>query len=338
MKRIFFLGIVVFAVLCVANPSFGEDRTYRLEVLQVTDIEPFEQSYQGFLQELEKNGIVKGTNLTVNRRIVDFDVEKGGLWKKVGVLMRIKKEAGEIVDARPDLVLTIGTPATKYAKDKIISAGIPLVFSSVAIPEAAGCKSLTESGPGFTGATLYMDMKDILQIVRLAFPTLKTFGMVHTDDDNAVAQVEEAKAKAPAVGMTVISKEIDKKDSVVPGAQELIDQGAEAFAVPLDTYYGLRNYEAPNELKELTLPLSIPVISLALMKVPGGIVYIGSDFGIIGTLAGQHATKILKDGVEPGSLPILKQEELKILVDTKQMQALNMQLPMEILQLAQAVQ
>jgi len=183
-----------------------------------------------------------------------------------------------------------------------------------------------------------MDMKDILQIVRLAFPTLKTFGIVHTDDDNAVAQVEEAKAKAGAVGMSVISKEINKKDSVIPGAQELIEQGAQAFAVPLDTYYGMRDCQAPNELKELTLPLKIPVFSLALFKVPGGIVYIGSDFEVIGSLAGQQAVKILNDGVEPGSLPVLKQDELKIFVDTKQMQALGIQLPMEILQLAESVE
>ena len=320
----------------ISLPCFSKD--YRIEVLQVTDIEPFNQSYRGFLSVLKDNGIVEGQNLTVNRRIIDFDVEKGGLWKKVGVLMRIKKEASDIVDARPDLVLTIGTPATKYAKDKIISAGIPLVFSAVAIPEAAGCKSLTESGPGFTGATLYMDMKDILQIVHLAFPTLKTFGIVHTDDDNAVAQVEEAKAKAGTVGMTVVSKEINKKDSVVPGAEEMIGQGAQAFAVPLDTYYGMRDNQAAHELLGLTLPYKIPVFSLALFKVPGAVVYIGSDFEVIGSLSGQHAAKILNDGVDPGSLPVLRQEELKIFVDTKQMQALGIQLPMEILQLAESVQ
>lgn len=336
MKKYCFILIFLVLFTGVSLPCFSQD--FRVEVLQVTDIEPFDKAYNGFLQELEKNGLVQGQNLTVNRRIIDFDVEKGGLWKKVGVLMRIKKEASAMVDARPDLVLTIGTPATKYAKDKIIGAGIPLVFSAVAIPEAAGCKSLTESGPGFTGATLYMDMKDVLQIVRLAFPQLKTFGIVHTDDDNAVAQAEEAKVKAPAVGMAVLTKEINKKDDITPAVKELLGQGAEAFAVPLDTYYGLRKYEACYKLGDEAIAQNFPVFSLALMKVPGAVVYIGSDFEIIGSLSGQHAVKILKDGADPGSLAVLKQDELKILVDTKMMQKLNIQLPMEILQLAQAVQ
>ena len=133
MKKILYLIVLVLVFTGISLPCFSKD--YRIEVLQVTDIEPFNQSYRGFLAVLKANGLVEGQNLSINRRIVDFDVEKGGLWKKVGVLMRIKKEASGIVDAQPDLVLTIGTPATKYAKDKIISAGIPLVFSSVAIPD-----------------------------------------------------------------------------------------------------------------------------------------------------------------------------------------------------------
>ncbi|HHO74842.1 MAG TPA: hypothetical protein ENN05_00235, partial [Deltaproteobacteria bacterium] len=280
----------------------------------------------------------EGQNLTVNRRIVDFDVEKGGLWKKVGVLMSIRSEASDIVKAKPDLALTIGTPATKYAKDRIISAGIPLVFTAVAIPEAAGCKSLSEAGDGFTGATLYVDMKGVLQIVRLAFPDAKTIGIVHTDDDNGMAQVEDAKLKAPQVGMNVISKEVNKKDSIKPAIAELCNQGAQIFAVPLDSYYGMRDYEPTHDLDIETLARRLPVFSLVLWKSPGAILYVGADFGVIGTLSGQQAVKILIDGASPGSLPVLKQEELKIMVDIKRMNELNIQLPLEVLQIAKSVE
>ena len=335
MKRYSMLAILIVVSACISVSGYSQD--YRIEVLQVTSIDPFDKSYRGFIDELANNGIVEGQNLTVNRRIVDFDVEKGGLWKKVGVLMSIRSEASDIVKAKPDLALTIGTPATKYAKDRIISAGIPLVFTAVAIPEAAGCKSLSEAGDGFTGATLYMDMKGILQIARLAFPDMNTFGIVHTDDDNALAQVEEAKVKAPQIGMSVLTKEINKRDSIRPALAELSENGAQAFAVPLDTYYGMRNYEPCMELGEESLARNIPVFSMALLKVPGAVLYIGSDFGVIGSLSGQQAVKILKEGASPGSLPILKQEELKILVDTRCMKEMNLQLPIEVLQLAKDV-
>ena len=129
----------------------------------------------------------------------------------MGVLLRIRSEASRIVGAKPDLVLTIGTPATKYAKEKIISAGIPLVFTAVAIPEAAGCGSLTQAGPGFTGATLHMNMQESLKKVKLAFPSIKIMGIVHSDDENAIAHVEEAQKYAASFGLTFITKEVGKK-------------------------------------------------------------------------------------------------------------------------------
>ena len=338
MRRLF-IGLMSFLVVfLMTDAGFAQQKTFTIEVLQVTKIEPFDNAYQGFMQELSAAGLVEGQNLKVNRRIIDFDVEKGGLWKKVGVLFEIKSAASKIVEARPDLVLTVGTPATKYAKDKIVAAGIPLVFTAVAIPEAAGCKSLTVAGPGFTGATLYLDMADALKIARLAFPEIKTVAIVHTDDDNAMAQVEQVKAVGSQAGFTFITKEISKNDKFTPAARELIAQGAQAFAVPLDTYYGLRNYEPCFELSDVSLKNKVPVLSLVHMKVPGAILYIGAEFPLIGALSGKQAAKILLEGAKPGDLPILRQEDLTIMVDSDRLKALQIELPMEILQLAKDVE
>jgi len=338
MRKSVLFCICFFILVVLSFPCLGQEKTYRIETLQVTAIEPYQNSYDGFLKVLEENGIVQGKNLEINRTIIDFDVEKAGLWKKVLVLFRIKKEASRIAEAKPDLALTIGTPATKYAREKIVAAGISLVFTAVAIPEAAGCKSLTEAGPGFTGATLYMDMTDSLKIVKLAFPNITTIGIVHSDDENAIAHVQEAQRCGPQAGLTFISKEVNKNDHVTPAAQELIDQGAQAFAIPLDTYYGLRDYEESKELVKMAKSTRLPGISLVLMKFPGAVLYVGADFGLIGELSGKQAMKILVEGAPPETLPILMQEELKILVDTNQMKELGIQLPMEILQLAQSVQ
>lgn len=337
MNKFFTCFVLVLIIIGTALPCAAQDKTYRVEVLQVTDNDPFDLCLDGFLKELESNGIVQSKNLTVNRRIIDFDVEKGGLWKKVGVLLRIKKEASLIVKENPDLVLTIGTPATRYAKDKIIAAGIPLVFTAVAIPEAAGCKSLTVAGEGFTGATLYMDINNFLQITSLAFPRKKTFGIIHTDDDNALAQVEQLQEAGGHVGITFITKEVNKKDSIIPAAKELIGEGAEAFLLPMDTYYGMRNNEPCSELAEVTLARKIPAVSMMYFKIPGASLYVGSDFLSIGALSGRHAVKILKEGARPEDLPVLRQDDLSIMVDVDRMKALQIQLPMEILQLAKGI-
>lgn len=336
MKRSIFV-MVLFFITVASIPCFAEDKTYRIEVLQVTNIEPYQKSYEGFLKVLSTNGIILGKNLTINRTIIDFDIEKAGLWKKMGVLLRIRSEASRIVDVRPDLVLTIGTPATKYSKEKLISAGIPLVFTAVAIPEAAGCASVTHAGPGFTGSTLHMNMPESLKIIKSAFPSTKTIGMIHSDDENGIAHVEEAKKYAASSGFIIISKEIGKSQSITKSLEELAAKGAEAFCVPLDTYYGIRNYEACRALEMFSNRTKLPVISFALMRVPGAMLYVGSDFQTIGELSGDQAVKILKDGTKPESIPIFMQKEPKIMVDKNRLADFNLKLPTKIINSAQIV-
>jgi putative ABC transport system substrate-binding protein len=57
------------------------------------------------------------------------------------------------------------------------------------------------------------------------------------------------------------------------------------FAVPLDTYYGLHRYEA-SALGDFGVENQVPVVTLAMVRVPGAALYIGADFKQVGQLAG----------------------------------------------------
>jgi putative tryptophan/tyrosine transport system substrate-binding protein len=334
MKKFFALAFLAVAFCVLAAPCFAEEKVYKVEVLQVAKIDAFQITYDGFLEILKKEGFVQGKNLKINRTIIDYNIEGGGFMDKVSLLFKIKSEGSRIAAAKPDLAVTIGTPATKYARDKITAAGVPLVFLAVAIPQAAGCPSLTNGGPGVTGATLYFDMKSAMKIVKAAFPNLKTIGMVSSDDDNGIAHVEEAKKNGPSVGITVISKQVSKKDSIIPAIKSLKDQGAEAFAIPLDTYYGIKDYKNVNDLDTFSRENKMPIISFVFQHTKGALLSVGSDFDTVGELGGQNAVKILKEGKKPETLPIMKQEDLKIMVDTERMKSLGIQIPMEILKIA----
>ncbi|MBN2297610.1 MAG: hypothetical protein JXM72_03400 [Deltaproteobacteria bacterium] len=316
--------------LCHAQDSF------HIEVLQVSKINPFDWAYEGFVEELANNGIVQGQNLIINRHIIDADAD-AGLWKKVGILLKIKSTASDIIKTKPDLVLTISTPATKYSKDKFISAGIPVVFTGVAVPQAVGCATLTQAGPGFTGASLYMDPVSSFKLTRLALPDLKTIGIIHSDDDNAIAFVEEAKEKALSLGITVISDEVGKSDSPVQAAQKMIDQGVQAFGIPIDAYYALREYEPTSQLLEIIGKNKIPAICFCHVGFSGAIFYVGAEFKKIGSLSGTQAVRILKEGSAPGDLPVLFQEDLTILVDLNASKNIGIEMPLQLLQIAKTV-
>jgi putative ABC transport system substrate-binding protein len=329
LLSLLFCAASAHALEALPTGAMEDQPSFRIEVLQVTDIEPFQQSLDGFIKALQDNGIVAGKNLTVRRTKIDFDLEKGGFWDRVGVLLRIRGEALRIAREKPDLVLTIGTPATKYARGILDDAQVPVVFTAVANPLDAGCASLNDAGPGATGATLYTDMTQSLKVVKDIFPTVQKIGMVHSDDENGIAHVEATRATARELGIAVTSKLVSKNDNIVPSLKALFEQGTgtQLFAVPLDAYYGLRNYEPAKDLGDFGVEYQLPVVSFAMVRVPGALLYVGADFASVGGLSGLQAVKILKRHLRPDVLPILKQDRPTILVDPERVLALNVSLP-----------
>lgn len=333
MKRALFAGLFV---ALFSLPCFALD-TVHIEVLQVSKINPFDWTYEGFVKELAKHDLVEGKNLVINRHIIDADAE-AGLIKKIGILLRIKSKASEIIETRPDLVLTISTPATKYAKDAFISAGIPVVFSAVSVPTAVGCKSLTEAGPGFTGSSLRIDPEVALKLARHALPDATVMGIVHTDDDSAEAFVKDLMGAAKGAGITILTRKVGRSESIVPATQDLIAQGAQVFGLPIDPYYAVKDYVHAEELKAVLGKARIPCICYCHVGLSGAILYIGSEFGTNGELSGSQAAKILLEGARPETLPILYQDELKILADEAMINTLGIQVPLDLLQLSKKVQ
>lgn len=323
-----------FAIEPLPLETMETPHEYRVEVLQVTDIEPYQEAYNGFLQTLKEQGITAGKNLKVNRVKVDFDIERGGFWNRVGALMKVRQEAVRMAAVKPDLVLTIGTPATKYARGILEDAKVPVVFTAVAHPQDAGCVSLVDGGPGVTGSTLYTSMQDSLKMVQKIFPNASKIGMIHTDDENGVANVAAAAVGARPLGMAVTSKQVAKTDSIIPSLKALHEggNGVDMFAVPLDTYYGLHRYEAAIDLGEYGKENKVPVVTLAMVRVPGAALYVGAEFGKVGALAGQQAAKILKFHTKPDLLPILRQEKPTVLLDPDRIAALDVKLPASVLE------
>ena len=119
MKK--YIGILV-VLLALSVPCLAAN--YHIEVLQIGRLGSFDLAVQGMQAELAKNGLVEGQNLTINRTIIDAAADASPEEKaKIG--QNIKAAITKIVVSKPNLVVTIGTPATKFAKGAMIGAGIP---------------------------------------------------------------------------------------------------------------------------------------------------------------------------------------------------------------------
>ncbi|MEN6473288.1 MAG: ABC transporter substrate binding protein [Syntrophaceae bacterium] len=320
------LGLLLLTWPCMAAP-------YQIEVLQVGDVEAFGIVMQSTIKELGRLGLVQGQNVNIRRTIIKADMLQGA-----GNEVEIQDRADRIIAARPDLVLTIGTPATKALKDKAVAARIPVVFSCVYAPLLVGSASLTQAGPGFTGVSIYVDPADVLNVVRLAFPGLKTLGIVHSEDENVLAFVNDAKIKGRNLKINVLTRQVRKTDKLTPAACELIAQGAQAFLVPADVYYGMRDLEPVRELIAIEREKKLPVISCAIARPKDAhvaVLLVTPSFQVIGELTARQIAKILLRGRKPETLPILRQEHMHVQVDTRVAKSLGLTLPNQLLMMAQ---
>jgi putative tryptophan/tyrosine transport system substrate-binding protein len=327
-KRVVCFLCAIVMALVFYLPCSAQERVYRIDALQITDLLLYRMAYEGFVGELEKNGLVEGKNLKLTRTVIDFDIMNPSIWNKMKGVWNIKSEASHIAADKPDLALTIGAPVTKYARNAITGKGIPLVFTAVVSPVEVGSASPTEGGPGFTGASSSMDIGAALKVVRLVFPGLKTIGIVHSVDD--FARMGDPMLLGQSSGFTIITKQVGMGDPILPALESLRNQGAEAFAVPPDPYYSIRKGAAVEELVGYSKEKGTPIISLVIAGIPGAALSVGVDLRYIGALSGHQAAMILLKKSEPESLPILRQKDLTIRVDENIMQALGIELPPEI--------
>lgn len=327
MRRIctLLMGLLLFTCPCMAAP-------YRIEVLQVGDVEAFSIVMQSTIKELGRLGLVQGQNVNIRRTVIKADTVQGA-----GDKNEVKDSADRIVASRPDLALTIGTPATQALKDKAVAARIPVVFSCVYDPVLVGSVSATQAGPGFTGVSIYVDPADVLSVARLAFPGLKTLGIVHSGDDNVLSFVNETRRKGHAMGVNVLAQQVRKDEKLTPAARKLVAQGARAFLIPVDTYYALRDYEPVKELIAIQHQTKIPAVACTIggpNDPRGAVLLLTPSFQVIGELTGRQIAKILKQGRKPETLPILRQEHVYVQVDTAIAKSLGLTLPSQLLMMA----
>ena len=53
-------AMILFFITVASSACFAGDKTYRIEVLQVTNIEPYQKSYEGFLKVLRIMASLRG--------------------------------------------------------------------------------------------------------------------------------------------------------------------------------------------------------------------------------------------------------------------------------------
>jgi putative ABC transport system substrate-binding protein len=301
-KGLFLLVFILFTVQpCLAGVH------YQIDVLQLGDTDTFDRAYDGLLDGLARQGLVKGYNLCVERYVIDTRSTQS-LFKRLQTRIMMYRICSSVVKRHPDLVITLGTPATNYFQDRITGAGIPMVYSS-------STPSVSHMNRGITGVAVETTAWDVIHASILAIPHIKTIGIIHSADTNTLSFVSDARQCCEKLGLKVITKEVDMSESILPAAEELIARKVDVFLVPADEYYTQRGWKASRDLITISREHALPCISSLLSVTTGPVLYLSPDFAALGDVTATYARNILVEGIPPQDLLAVSLQDHNFVVD-----------------------
>jgi putative ABC transport system substrate-binding protein len=278
-----------------------------------------------FRGALAKLGWTEGNNLRIELR-----------WAASGDTDSIRTLARELVDLRPDAILSQTTPVTGALAGA--TRTIPIVFVTVSDPIASGfATSLARPGGNVTGFALFDSSTGgkWVQLLKEIAPRTARVAMLFNPATAVPLKIYmpsiQAAASSSAIQVSVAP--VHAKDEIegVIAAQARSPGGG--LIVTPDSFT-----TANRELiSALAARYGVPVIHNATVFVEsGGLIAFGTDFAEQFREAAGYIDRILK-GEKPANLPVQQPTKFRLAVNLKAAKALGLTIPPNVLAVADEV-
>ena len=277
-------------------------KKYKVGITQIVSHPALDQSREGFKDALKEAGLD-----------VEYDEQNAQ-----GDITIANTIANKFVTDKVDLIFSIATPTTQAAVNA--TGSIPIVFTAVTDPEAAGLMK-----PNVTGSSDRVDnVAEQLDVLKELKPDATTIGILYnSSEQNSVTQVELIKKIAAEKGIKVEEQAVTAVSELTQALDNLLSK-ADALYIPTDNLV-VSNMpvvvERANAAKKI-------VIATDEGSVTNGALYTkGIDFYQLGKEAGKLAAQILKDGKTPSDLEIVTLKPTNLVFNKKTLEAIGLTLP-----------
>ncbi len=314
-------GVVVLVVLtlCIGVALAGDQaRHYRVAVL--TPGLSFLPVLEGLKEGLEHLGYVPGKNVT----LVVEDTH--------GAVPDLVQRAAQLAEAKPDVLVTVGTPHTRAASQATTS--VPIVFTRVGDPLQYGMiASYASSQNNLTGVSTYSGplTGKRLELLREIAPEIKRIlAVVAMNEANAQAAFERLAVVAQKLEIQVLRRDVTTREEIEQVLSAMSPGSVEAiFHVPsflVSAHIDLLMQKAKQE----KLPLIVHEDS---MVDKGALVSYGGHSHPMGIQAAKLVAKLL-EGAQPAQLPIQTPDKFIMTINLATAKAIGLALPRHILERA----
>lgn len=297
-----------------ASAAPQAEKSYKIGVIQYAPHPSLDNCYKGFKAGLEEAGLKEGTNLTIDFQNAQADTSNNDLIAK------------NMVSKKYDLIMGIATPSAMSAYSAAKSTQIPVLFTAVSDPVAAGIvKSLDKPGTNCTGSSDVLPLEEQIKMIRAFLPNAKKIGILYTTSEpNSVSQLKQFKEIAPKYSFEVVDVGVTNASEVAAGAQSLVSKGIDC----------INNFTDNNVVNNLSTVLKaanskkIPVFGSEEEQVKSGCLATqGIDYVALGNETGKMAAKILKGEAKASETPVYVVKNFSPVYNKTVMETLGLTLP-----------
>jgi len=315
------MGMAGAVVLAAPAIALGQPtaRVHRLGLLAPTpapgpaDRNVAVRSVPAFLEE---TGYVPGQNFVLEQRYA------------AGRLDALPALARELIEARVEVIVTIGSAATRAARGATTT--VPVVFLGNFDPIAIGLvKSLARPEANVTGVLIAPAgtlAGKKLELLKEAVPRASRIAFLSHGDPGLRAQEQETRAAAVALGIALPLTRV-VADDYERAFTALVADRPDALFVGASSYF-MRDRK---RIIELAARHRLPAIYEWPEQVEdGGLMSYGGDLTATTRRVAQYVDRIFK-GARPGDLPVEQPTDLQLVINLRTARALGLSLSPSLL-------
>ncbi|MDT2986179.1 ABC transporter substrate-binding protein [Enterococcus casseliflavus] len=313
MKKWITTGLLTASLLALAacgessNTSEENDGTKTVGVLQLVEHGSLNAAYEGFKEGLAEAGYTEGENLTIEYQNAQNSQDN------------LKSMSERLVNASPDLLLGIATPAAVSLANE--TTDTPIVVT--AVTDLVGAKladSIEEPGRNITGTSDMVPIEQQINLLLSIVPDAKTIGiMYNAGEANSKIQADLAEEALKAAGVDVKVLTANTTNDVQQVTTSLA-KDVDGIYVPTDNTFA----SAAAIVGEVAKETKTPIVAGSVEQVDdGALATYGIDYKSLGIQTGKLAAKILDGDAEPATTPVETADNLELVVNEEMAAALG---------------
>jgi putative ABC transport system substrate-binding protein len=296
-------------------------KVFKVGLTQIVEHPSLDTVRKGILDGLKDAGFEDGKNLKV-----EFQSAQG----EMPVAQQI---AQKFVTDKKDIIIALATPSAQAAAQA--TKEIPIIFGTVTDPVGAGLvTSFEKPGGNVTGTSDMTPVKEQLALFKDLGAKVQKVGIIYNPGEaNSVFTVNQAKAAAKDLGLTIVEGTVSGAGEVQQTAQSLVGRVDGLYLITDNTLaQGVASVIALANEKKL------PTVSVERSYVDqGALATAGFDYYQFGKQTGAMAADVLK-GKKPADMPVQTSKDLKLVVNTKAAAAIGLTVPQDLLSKAEKVE